>query len=77
MIPRRIGLPARSKKIRAARDCIHDFANKVTSAQLLKQADLEGIDREVEALIDDAVHRAKAAPQPDRADLLTDVYVSY
>jgi TPP-dependent pyruvate/acetoin dehydrogenase alpha subunit len=69
--------PAEVENIRATRDCIHDFVTKVTSAQLLRKADLEGVDREVEALIDDAVHRAKAAPRPDRADLLTDVYLSY
>jgi TPP-dependent pyruvate/acetoin dehydrogenase alpha subunit len=69
--------PAEVEKIRATRDCIHDFVAKVTSAQLLRKADLEGVDREVEALIDDAVHRAKAAPRPVGADLLTDVYLSY
>jgi TPP-dependent pyruvate/acetoin dehydrogenase alpha subunit len=31
----------------------------------------------VAALIDDAVTQAKAAPDPDPADLLTDVYVRY
>jgi pyruvate dehydrogenase E1 component alpha subunit len=31
----------------------------------------------VKALIDDAVAQAKAAPLPDAADLLADVYVSY
>lgn len=70
-------VPGEVEKIRAGRDCIHDFAAKVTSAQLLNQADLESIDREVQGLIEDAVRKAKAAPKPVRADLLTDVYVSY
>jgi pyruvate dehydrogenase E1 component alpha subunit len=39
--------------------------------------DLRRVDAEVEALIDDAVTRAKAAPEPEPADLLTDVYVKY
>jgi len=69
--------PAEVEKIRAARDCIQAFAAKVTSAQLLQHADLESIDREVKALIDDAVDKAKAAQQPEGAALLTDVYFSY
>jgi acetoin:2,6-dichlorophenolindophenol oxidoreductase subunit alpha len=39
--------------------------------------DLGRVDTEVQALIDDAVELAKAAPEPDPADLLTDVYVKY
>ena len=37
--------------------------------------DLRRVDDEVQALIDDAVEQAKAAPEP--SDLLTDVYVKY
>jgi TPP-dependent pyruvate/acetoin dehydrogenase alpha subunit len=39
--------------------------------------DLRRVDDEVQALIDDAVTQAKAAPEPEPADLLTDVYVQY
>jgi hypothetical protein len=38
---------------------------------------LDAIDREVMALIDESVVRAKAGAKPASADLLTDVYVSY
>ena len=44
---------------------------------LVRADDLRRVDAEVEALIDDAVTRAKAAPEPEPADLLTDVYVKY
>jgi acetoin:2,6-dichlorophenolindophenol oxidoreductase subunit alpha len=69
--------PNEVEKIRAERDCVRLFASNVISAKLLNQGDLEAIDREVEALIEDAVARAKGAPRPESADLLTDVYVSY
>jgi pyruvate dehydrogenase E1 component alpha subunit len=69
--------PDEVKKIRETRDCITRFAQKVTSAGLLGPAELETIDREVIALIDDSVAKAKAAAKPTAADLLTDVYVSY
>jgi TPP-dependent pyruvate/acetoin dehydrogenase alpha subunit len=49
----------------------------VTSAGLVDAEDLRRVDEEVAGLIDDAVANAKAAPEPDPSDLLTDVYVKY
>ena len=69
--------PDEVKKIRETGDCITNFARKVTSAGLVDRAELEGIDSEVLALIDDSVAKAKAAPKPAAAALLTDVYLSY
>ena len=43
----------------------------------MSEADLALIDREVAALIDDAVETAKGAPLPGARDLTTDVYVAY
>jgi pyruvate dehydrogenase E1 component alpha subunit len=43
----------------------------------LAQADLDAVDAEVTAMIDESVMAAKAAPLPTEADLLTDVYVRY
>jgi TPP-dependent pyruvate/acetoin dehydrogenase alpha subunit len=65
------------KKIREARDCLRQFADKVTSAGLLTRPELEQIDEEVLAVIDDSVGKAKTAIKPPAVDLLTDVYVSY
>jgi pyruvate dehydrogenase E1 component alpha subunit len=65
------------KKIREARDCMNIFREKVTSAALLDASDLDAIDKEILAQIENAVSKAKAAPVPQAADLLTDVYVSY
>jgi acetoin:2,6-dichlorophenolindophenol oxidoreductase subunit alpha len=69
--------PDEVKKIREARDCLTNFAQKVTSAGLLTRPELEQIDKEVLAVIEDSAGKAKAAPKPSAVDLLTDVYVSY
>jgi ATP-NAD kinase N-terminal domain len=49
----------------------------VTAAAEVTAEDLRRVDDEAVALIDDTVAQAKAAPEPDPADLLTDVYVRY
>lgn len=69
--------PGEVEEIRSTRDCLDQFAKRVTSADLLAASDLAAIDEEVRTLIDEAVQEAKAAPDPDPSDLLTDVYVSY
>ncbi len=63
--------------MRAEKDCIKIFAKKVTEARVIEQSELDAIDKEVLALIDDAVEKAVAAPPPAAAELHTDVYVSY
>jgi acetoin:2,6-dichlorophenolindophenol oxidoreductase subunit alpha len=65
------------KKLREEKDCLKLFHSRVTEAKLLDRKQLEGIDREVMGLIENAVMRAKAAPYPSAAELHTDVYVSY
>jgi acetoin:2,6-dichlorophenolindophenol oxidoreductase subunit alpha len=62
---------------RATRDCLKLFAARVSEVGVLSQAEMDGIDREVLAVIEDAVVTAKAAPLPLAQDLLTDVYVNY
>ncbi|MBA3472601.1 MAG: ABC transporter substrate-binding protein, partial [Rubrobacter sp.] len=59
------------------KDCLMLFRQRVTSADLVEEEDLDKIDEEVKALIDEVVEEAKAAPEPDPDKLLTDVYVSY
>jgi len=58
-------------------DCLQRFRARVTGSGQLTESQLDEIDREVAALVDEAVAEAKAAPKPTAADLLTDVYVSY
>jgi TPP-dependent pyruvate/acetoin dehydrogenase alpha subunit len=63
--------------IRTNKDCIKMFSQRVTEAGVISRPELDAIDREVVAEIQEAVAFAKAAPLPTSADLLTDVYVSY
>ncbi|MCZ6720989.1 MAG: thiamine pyrophosphate-dependent dehydrogenase E1 component subunit alpha [Proteobacteria bacterium] len=69
--------PDEVKKIRETKDCLMKFSQQVTEAGLVERTELEAIDREIAALIEGAVTKAKAAPKPAAEELLTDVYVSY
>jgi len=69
--------PGEVDAVRAQRDSLDLFRNRVTEAGLLDGAQLDAIDAEIKQAIDHAVAEAKAAPVPGPADLLTDVYVSY
>ncbi len=64
-------------EIRAEKDCLMLFRDRVTSADLIDESELDEVDEEVKRLIDEAVEDAKAAPEPSEDKLLTDVYVSY
>jgi TPP-dependent pyruvate/acetoin dehydrogenase alpha subunit len=63
--------------IRANKDCIKLFAERVIEAGIISRDELEAIDRQAVELIEEAVAHAKAAPLPGHSDLTTDVYVSY
>ncbi len=63
--------------IRVNKDCIKMFAQRVTESGVVSRGELDAIDREIVAEIQEASAAAKAAPLPTPADLLTDVYVSY
>lgn len=63
--------------MRLKQDCMNVFRTKVLAAKLLDAGQLDGLDKEVEALVDRAVKGARAAPMPDAKELMTDVYVSY
>ena len=65
------------EKVRANRDCIKNFAERVIEAAIVKREEFVAIDREILDLIEDSVRLAKAAPLPTAQDLLTDVYVTY
>ncbi len=63
--------------LRENKDCLVMFSKKVTAEKMVSEKELSAVDDEVAELIDDAVKQALAAPEPDVADLHTDVYVSY
>lgn len=69
--------PDEVKHYRETRDCLKQFRERTCHAGLLSASDLDAIDAEVEARIEDAVQRAKNDPKPEPDDLLRNVYVSY
>uniref|UniRef100_UPI00333FEBED thiamine pyrophosphate-dependent dehydrogenase E1 component subunit alpha n=1 Tax=Castellaniella defragrans TaxID=75697 RepID=UPI00333FEBED len=69
--------PGELEEIRRDHDCLKIFSARVTEAGVITQAELDAIDQEAAASIEDAVQQAKNAPLPTEADLTTDVYVSY
>ncbi len=65
------------EKLKAERDALKIFRDRVTETGLLEHAQLDEIDQQVSAKIGHAVTAAMSAPAPTAEDLLTDVYVSY
>lgn len=75
--PQRYRGPGELDRIREFRDCLKNFRKNVTDAGLLEHADLDALDAEVLAVIEESVAQAKAAERPTAEDVLTDVYISY
>jgi pyruvate dehydrogenase E1 component alpha subunit len=69
--------PGEVQKLRETKDCLLQFRRRVTANGEITEAQLNAIDTEVLALIEESVVRAKADPKPAAAELMTDVYVSY
>lgn len=69
--------PGEVQKLRETKDCLMQFAKRVTARGELTMADIEAIDMEVKTMIDDSVVKAKADPLPPPEALMSDVYVSY
>eukprot|EP00210_Caulerpa_lentillifera_P000118 g113.t1 len=56
------------------RDPIPAFRKEMTTKGILKSADFEAIDKEVEKAIDNAVEFADKSPKPDKGQLLENVF---
>jgi TPP-dependent pyruvate/acetoin dehydrogenase alpha subunit len=69
--------PDEKKAMRQERDCLINFRRRVNEVSLLEEAELDAVDTEVEAAIDQAVSAARAAPFPSLSALTSDVYVKY
>jgi len=73
--PLRYRLAEEEKKARE-RDCLQLFRKKMSEEGPLTIAQLDAIDEQNKAVLDQAVDFAKASPLPPAEDLYTDVYVS-
>ncbi len=60
--------------VRKTRDPIEHLQERLESQGLADEAALKAIDAEVKALVADAAEFARAAPEPEPAELYTDVY---
>jgi len=75
--PQRYRAKGEIDRIRATRDCLTKFREKVIEAKLLEGADIDAVDSEVLDRIEAAVAAARQAARPIADDVLTDVYVTY
>ena len=64
------------KRLMKDMDCLKIAGDSAIKKKLVTRAQLNKIDKEVAAFIDDAAQAALAAPGPDVEELLTDVYSS-
>jgi len=69
--------PDEIDKIKAAKDCLMLFKQRVTEAGLLEASEMDEIEKESKATIQQCLASAKAGDLPTKADLLTDVYTNY
>ena len=63
--------------LRADRDCLMLFRQRVLDAALLDAADLDRIDEQAKSHVDQITAEAKSGAVPAEADLVTNVYFSY
>ena len=69
--------PNEVQAVRAEQDCLVRFTRRVCESGEVTSTDLETIDQQVAALIEETVAAAKSADKPAPESLLTDVYVTY
>ncbi len=64
-------------KLRADRDCLKNFRDRVIGEKLVSEAELDRIDESATQQAAAAIAAAKNAPQPPSDALYTDVYATY
>ena len=65
------------QKMRSEQDCLKIFKEKIFLEDLLKEKEIEKIDKEVHFLIEDAVTKSKESEFPSSDEVMTDVYSEY
>ncbi len=69
--------PGEVEKVRAEKDALTQFRQRVIETKLLDPDELDKIEAEAQAMIADCLATAKSAEMPTEADLMTDVYIDY
>ncbi len=62
------------QKVRAERDPIDHVRNLITAGKHASADDLKAIDKEIKAIVNEAAEFARTSPEPDVAELYTDIY---
>ena len=62
------------QKMREERDPIDHVRDLLIDGKLATEDDLKAIDKEIKAIINEAAQFAQDSPEPDEAELWTDVY---
>jgi pyruvate dehydrogenase E1 component alpha subunit len=62
-------------EVRKTRDPIEHLEERLESAGMADEAALRAIDAEVKSIVADAAEFARTAPEPEPAELYTDVYI--
>ena len=73
----RVVIGGEVEKLRAEKDCLKLFREKVVGAALLSDEELDTIFEEERQRIENTTLASQAAPRATKADLMTDVYSSY
>ena len=63
------------QKMKEERDPIEHVRALLLTGKLATEDDLKAIDREIKAIVNEAAQFAKESPEPDAAELWTDVVV--
>jgi pyruvate dehydrogenase E1 component alpha subunit len=69
--------PNELEKIKAEKDCLMLFKQRVNETSLLDTAELDKIEQDSKDQVAQCLVNAKAGAMPTRADLMTDVYLNY
>lgn len=75
--PQRYRGPGEIERLRNERDCLKLFRKAVTEAKLLGGDQLDAVDKETLALIEEAVTAARQGERSDPSQVLEDVYINY
>ena len=62
------------QKMRDEKDAIEHVRDLLTTGGLATEDDLKAIDRDIKAIVNYAAEFAKDSPEPDTAELWTDIY---